>query len=171
MRRFGLADGRPVSTLRSVFEVLVERPPWYLAGAAIGMTIVATLALLNRRLGVAGGYAEIVERVRVGSFSFGWQAWFVFGIVGGGVLFSVLSGQWLGTAAYGWLSDHGDFATAAILLGAGTFIGFGAKTARGCTSGHGMSGSAFASPASIVAAMTFTGTAIATAFAAKLVLG
>jgi hypothetical protein len=153
-----------------VLEILVERPPWYAAGAAIGITIVATLALLNRRLGVSGGYAEIVDRVRMGSFSFGWQAWFVFGIVGGGLLFSVLSGRWLGGDAYGWLSEQGDVMTGAILVGAGVFIGYGAKTAGGCTSGHGMSGSAFGSPASLVAAMTFTGTAIGTAFMATWVL-
>jgi uncharacterized membrane protein YedE/YeeE len=52
------------------------------------------------------------------------------------------------------------FGDGLILLFAGAIMGFGARTAGGCTSGHGMSGMAIGSPASIVAAMTFFGTAV-----------
>ena len=46
---------------------------------------------------------------------------------------------------------------------AGGLIGFGARLGGGCTSGHGMCGVATGSPASIVATMTFMGTAIVAA--------
>jgi uncharacterized protein len=53
---------------------------------------------------------------------------------------------------------------APILAGAGVLIGYGAKTAGGCTSGNGLSGNAQLSPASLVATATFFGTAIAVSF-------
>jgi uncharacterized membrane protein YedE/YeeE len=51
----------------------------------------------------------------------------------------------------------------ATLIGAGALIGSGARTAGGCTSGHGMCGMSFGSPASVAATMTFMMTAVATA--------
>jgi uncharacterized protein len=49
-----------------------------------------------------------------------------------------------------------------VLFGTGLLIGVGARTARGCTSGHGLTGSALASPASLVSMMTIMATAVAT---------
>jgi uncharacterized protein len=87
----------------------------------------------------------------------------LLGLVGGSVFFAVLRGG-PSFAGYGWLTDvfHGASAVwiAPILLAAGLLIGFGAKRARGCTSGNGLSGNAIASPASLAATATFFGTAI-----------
>jgi hypothetical protein len=47
-----------------------------------------------------------------------------------------------------------------LLFIAGAVMGFGARTAGGCTSGHGLSGMSLGSPASIVSTMTFFGTAV-----------
>jgi len=47
----------------------------------------------------------------------------------------------------------------ALLLG-GVMVGFGTQMAGGCTSGHGLSGCARLIPASLVATMTFMGSAI-----------
>jgi len=41
------------------------------------------------------------------------------------------------------------------ILVCGVLIGLGTKIAGGCTSGNGLSGDAMASPASLVATMTF----------------
>ncbi|HZQ61280.1 MAG TPA: YeeE/YedE thiosulfate transporter family protein, partial [Casimicrobiaceae bacterium] len=49
---------------------------------------------------------------------------------------------------------------AMLLGGAGMLMGFGARTAAGCTSGHGITGTALGSPSSYVATMTFMGTAV-----------
>jgi uncharacterized membrane protein YedE/YeeE len=49
-------------------------------------------------------------------------------------------------------------------------IGVGARTAGGCTSGHGLTGSALASPASIVSMMTIMATAIGTTFVLEAVI-
>jgi len=51
----------------------------------------------------------------------------------------------------------------ALLLG-GVMVGFGTQMAGGCTSGHGLSGCARLIPASIVATMTFMGSAILLSF-------
>lgn len=152
-------------------ELLASRPAWYLAGPLIGLIVVGLLAAINQRLGVLGGYAAIVERA--GGRSLGWRGCFLLGIVGGGLLFSLLAGGWRSSAEYGWLSQavEDDAALGALLLGAGLLIGAGARAAGGCTSGNGLSGCSFGSPASFVSTATFMAAAVATAFAGRLLLG
>ncbi len=55
----------------------------------------------------------------------------------------------------------------AILVGAGALIGFGAKTAGGCTSGNGICGTSLGSAASFVATGTFLAVAIGASFAIR----
>jgi hypothetical protein len=155
-------------------DVLLDRPPWFLAGPLLGLIVVAVFATLNERLGVLGGYSELVERATGAQRMLGWKAWFLVGIVAGGIVFSLAAGSWLAGDGYGWLeSALGDepLATGAVLAGAGVLIGVGAKTAGGCTSGNGLSGCSFGSPASFVATGTFMATAVVTAFALRWVLG
>jgi uncharacterized membrane protein YedE/YeeE len=147
--------------------------PWYLAGPALGLCVVGCRALFNGRLGVTGGYSEIIGRLRAGRASFDWRGWFVIGVLLGGTLFALLAGG-ADFAGYGWLTAnlHGTarVAIAPILLGAGVLIGYGAKLAGGCTSGNGLSGTALFSPASLAATATFFGTAIVVSFAIQAVL-
>jgi uncharacterized membrane protein YedE/YeeE len=147
-------------------EVLLDRPQFIIGGIALGLVVVALLATVNQRLGVAGGFAEVVDGVAQRTFAFGWKSAFLLGIVGGGAAFALLAGADTLGDGYGWLtrSFGNDVAVGAILVLGGGLIGYGARVAGGCTSGHGISGSAFASPASIVSTMTFMTTAIATAF-------
>lgn len=122
----------------SVDAILADQPPWWLGGPAIGLVVVGLFAATDQRLGFLGGYSEIVERVAARSLRFGWKAWFVFGVVGGALVFHVLSGGAGSFEGYGWLTRRFDDATAAaVLFGAGALIGYGAKTAGGCTSGNG----------------------------------
>lgn len=53
-----------------------------------------------------------------------------------------------------------------MLFFGGIMVGFGTQMAGGCTSGHGLSGFSRLAPASIIATMTFFGTAIAFSMAA-----
>ena len=140
---------------------------WYVAGPVLGLCVVACRALFNGRLGVTGGFSELVTQLGRGSLRFDWRGWFALGIVGGGLLFAVAHG---GTDidGYGWLTrtfdgTGGALLVGAILLLAGVAIGFGAKTAGGCTSGNGLTGSSLLSPAALVATATFFGTAIVVA--------
>ena len=49
-------------------------------------------------------------------------------------------------------------------------VGFGAKKAGGCTSGNGLSGSSFGSPACLAATATFMGTAVLATMAMDAIL-
>ncbi len=52
-----------------------------------------------------------------------------------------------------------------------TLLGYGAAVAGGCTSGHGMCGTAQRSPASFAVTATFMSTAILTTLALRIVTG
>ncbi|MEA2271621.1 MAG: uncharacterized protein QOI98_329 [Solirubrobacteraceae bacterium] len=153
--------------------MLHDQLAWYVAGPILGFCVVAVRALFNARLGVTGGFSEIVSKVSRGSSSFDWRGWFAIGVLLGGTIFAVL---WGGPVfhGYGWLTDTfhgtGQIAIGVILLVSGVLIGFGAKTAGGCTSGNGLSGTSMLSPASLVATATFFATAIAVSFIIKAVI-
>jgi uncharacterized membrane protein YedE/YeeE len=137
-------------------SVLVDRPAWFVVGPLIGLVLVGLLVTLNVRMGVVGGWSDLVAR------RLGWKAWFVIGIVGGGVLFRVLAGAGTtsdGKGTAGVLFGDG-LGVALVLVVAGVLIGYGAKRAGGCTSGNGLSGASFGSKGSMVAMATFMATAI-----------
>lgn len=145
---------------------------WYIAGPLLGLCVVAARVLFNGRLGVTGGFSEIVGRLRARQTTFDWRGWFLIGVLLGGALFGVLAGG-PDFHGYGWLtaSLHGSarILIAPILLVGGILIGFGAKVAGGCTSGNGLSGTSMLSPACVAATATFFATAIAVSFITRAV--
>ncbi len=141
---------------------------WWIGGPLLGLCVVAMRWLMNARLGVVGGWADVVDAVAARRPSLGPFGWMLVGIVAGAAGFAIVAG---GPAfhGYGWLTDAfggagGTIASVAILFAAGLLIGIGAKIAGGCTAGNGLSGTAMASPASLVATMTFFATAIVVTF-------
>jgi uncharacterized membrane protein YedE/YeeE len=142
-------------------DFLLDRPPWFVVGPLIGVCLVGLLALVNRRLGVLGGFSAVVERATGRTDALGWRGAFLLGVIGGGLLFSLLAGSFGSGGGYGWLSRSVDGALVGpILVVAGVLIGYGAKTAGGCTSGNGLSGTSLGSPASFVAFASFMATAV-----------
>jgi uncharacterized protein len=146
---------------------------WYIGGPVLGLCVVACRALFNGRLGVTGGYSEIVGRLRARRATFDWRGWFVVGVLLGGTIFALAAGG-PDFHGYGWLTEH-LHGSARVLIGpmllvAGVLIGYGAKLAGGCTSGNGLSGTAMLSPAGLAATATFFGTAIAVSFVIKAVV-
>jgi uncharacterized membrane protein YedE/YeeE len=139
----------------------------------MGLCVVAVRALFNARLGVTGGFSEVVGRVRQGALGFDWRGWFLVGVILGGTAFALVAGG-PDFRGYGWLTDtfHGSaqILIGPILLAAGVLIGFGAKLAGGCTSGNGLSGTAILSPAALAATATFFGTAIVVTFLIEAVI-
>jgi uncharacterized membrane protein YedE/YeeE len=137
--------------------------PWYLAGPILGLCVVAGRLLVNGRLGVTGGYSEIVSRVLHRSVRFDWRGWFLIGIALGAAGFALVAGG-PDFHGYGWLTaslrGSDQVLIAPILVIAGVLIGYGAKLAGGCTSGNGLSGTAMLSPAALSATATFFATAI-----------
>ena len=147
--------------------------PWFVAGPALGLCVVVARALFNARLGVTGGFSEIVGRLARGSVRFDWRGWFAIGIVVGGLAYALVAGG-PSFHGYGWMTDtfHGGWrwVIPVLLVGAGVLIGYGAKVSGGCTSGNGLSGNALVSPASLAATATFFGTAIAVSFLIEAVI-
>ena len=142
--------------------MLLDRCPWYIAGAVLGLVIIGLRATVNRPLGALGGFIDITEHVTRPS-RLGFSAFLLAGIVIGGALFALTTGSSSPSLSYGGLLPADPFLQLGILFVAGFAMGVGARTAGGCTSGHGLTGMSLGSPASIVAAMTFFGTAVALA--------
>jgi uncharacterized membrane protein YedE/YeeE len=140
---------------------------WYIGGPILGLCVVACRALFNGRLGVTGGFSELIDKLRHGSVSFDWRGWFAIGILAGGTLYAVAHGG-AGFDGYGWLTDSLPAGVvAAVLLVAGVAIGYGAKIAGGCTSGNGLAGVSLLSPAAFAATATFFATGIGVSFLTK----
>lgn len=152
--------------------MLHHQLPWYIAGPALGLCVVACRLLLNGRLGVTGGYSEIIGKLRARSVSFDWRGWFLIGVIAGGAAFALVTGG-PDFHGYGWLTAalHGSAQMwiAPILLASGVLIGVGAKLAGGCTSGNGLSGSAMLSRASLAATATFFSIAIIVSFITRAI--
>src|SRR3954470_3999251 len=152
----GQIDPYPVGALEAQ-NVVHDQLAWYVAGPVLGLCVVAVRVLFNARLGVTGGFSELVGRLAGGSARFDWRGWFAIGVALGGTLFALLAGG-PDFHGYGWLTDTFSGSTrlwiAPILLIAGLMIGYGAKLAGGCTSGNGLSGVSALSPASVVATAT-----------------
>lgn len=153
-------------------ELLPERIPWYVAGPLVGLLLVALYATISRPIGVSGSYHSVTAVARGLPNVEMWRVWFFVGLIGGSLLFAFLRGGptfHLGYGTLGQLLPLG--ALIPVLFVGGILIGFGARWAGGCTSGHGISGTAILSPGSIAATMTFMATAIAITFAVNLLTG
>ena len=142
-----------------------EQLPWWIGGPVMGLCVVAIRGLLNARLGVTGAFSEVIARVGRRSLNFDWRGWFLVGLVAGGLAFALVRGG-PDFDGYGWLTRTFESSVwiAVILLLSGLLIGFGAKTAGGCTSGNGLTGTSMLSRAALAATATFFGTAIVVSF-------
>ncbi len=120
-------------------------------GAAIGAAV-ALLMLVNGRVaGISGIYRQLLTG-RFGQL--GWRLAFVLGLC--------LPGLWL-------LLHQRALPVAGgmpLLLISGLLVGAGTQLAAGCTSGHGVCGMANLSQRSLVATLTFMGTAMLVRFVA-----
>src|SRR5688572_6069058 len=115
-----------------VFTALfVDRWPWWAGGTAIGAIVIALLWYDNKLLGVSTGCAELCQLSHEPKLRKSWRLPFLMGIALGGLVAAARAG---GHITFG----HGQFDTlvsarlpikAAVLLGAGVLIGFGARAA------------------------------------------
>lgn len=148
---------------------LADRPAWYVLGPLIGLVVLGLLLAINERFGVLGGYSNVVERVTRRSPVFGWKGWLLLGVLAGSLVFRLVAGAGAIPEGYGWLTRTfsgglGNVAVGALLIVGGALIGFGAKTAGGCTSGNGLGGCSSGSTSSFAATATFMGVAIGVTF-------
>jgi len=123
-------------------------------GVLIGISA-GLLMLGNGRIaGISGLFAGMTGQVPPT-----WKEDFLFllGLPVGGALFALWQGE-----PHLLLPD-----SPWVLASAGFLVGFGARMANGCTSGHTVCGLARLSPRSLIATAVFMATAIATVTAGK----
>ncbi|WP_347260041.1 YeeE/YedE family protein [Rudaea sp.] len=122
-------------------------------GALIGLAAVLLMATLGRIAGISGIAGGLVSGSARGDRA--WRAAFVLGLVLAPLCLLALRGSdGIGTTDAGWLR----LAVAGLLVGVGTRIG------GGCTSGHGVCGTARLSSRSLIATVIFIAFGIATVF-------
>lgn len=148
-----------------MYHVIFEQPwPWWAAGIGIGLVVVALAALANRPLSVTTGFGNLCaltsrqpyfQRAEFGA-SGRWRLELLAGIVIGAALSALLAGGFGDGEAMGSLALVVPTSTQLVLLGfGGIAVGFGARFAGGCTSGHSIVGTALLAPSSMLATMMF----------------
>lgn len=149
--------------------------PGWLGGFGIGLYLLAQHWASNRPLGCSLSYGSLCALgSRASYFTSGefecrdnWRLWFILGIPFGGFLALLTSGgTWQPTLSMGAMYDaalpQALWAKASLLLGGGMFMGYGARLAGGCTSGHAVAGVALLNPPSLLAAALFFASGLAT---------
>jgi uncharacterized membrane protein YedE/YeeE len=160
-------------------NLLPAQLPWFVAGPGIGLLLVVMYAVGNTHLGISSSYLRTAQAVVLRRVpQDGWKVRYFIGLAAGALLASLLSGGPAPSynSLYGALG--GILPAAALVIGVplflfigGVLMGYGARWAGGCTSGHGISGSAALSPASLVSTVTFMGVAIALMLVFNLLTG
>ncbi len=147
-----------------MFDVLPIPVPWYVVGPLMGLTVAGLYAVTNKHLGVSGAYVQVVDFAR-GRPIETWRLWFLGGSFLGAAVAALLGGSPQTGWGYGALGEYLSLpALVATLFVGGVLIGFGARWAGACTSGHGLTGCATRSRGSFVAVVTFMVTAVAVTF-------
>lgn len=153
--------------------LFLDRWSPYAAGAGIGILCCLTFLLSDKAIGVTTAFARtsgMVERLFRGQKALerpyfrkfppqvDWEWMLLLGIVAGGFLSAKLSG----TFHLRWLPGMWETAFGSSLglrmftaLCGGVLMGFGARWAGGCTSGHGISGTLQLAVSSWIATVCF----------------
>lgn len=151
------------------------QPVWspYICGAGIGILAGLTLLISRKALSCSTSFAKsagMIEKLMRGEravqreffrkhgFGIDWQWMLVFGIFLGSLLSSVLSGSFaIQFVSCWWTQNVGSsvFLRLVAVFTGGILMGFGARLADGCTSGHGISGMIQLSISSLVAVICF----------------
>lgn len=146
-------------------SVATEFTPWasLFGGGLIGLAAVLVMLFFGRVAGISGITLQAMRPLVANDMSdWGWRATFVLGLFAAPVLVGVVAGAPVAQTVSGNLPVMGI---------AGLLVGFGTALGSGCTSGHGVCGLARLSPRSLIAVLVFMGTAVATVFVLRHVLG
>lgn len=155
--------------------------PFWVSGLGIGLTVVGFAAASGRPLGVSRGFVNVCALAsKHPSFGDpegreGWRLWFLGGIPLGALLVSLLGDSFVWRTAVdatrgALLAPAASWQPVIFVLG-GIAIGFGARKAGGCTSGHAITGMALGGRASVEATMGFMIAGVAVTHLVHLYLG
>jgi len=164
-------------------EILSElRWSPYVTGIGIGVLSWLSFFISGKPLATSTSFAQtsgMFERLFRGSIvnekpyykkiklTIGWQWMLVIGIIAGSFLSAVLSGDFSWTWVPSlWASAFGDTPVLRLIVSVagGICLGFGARFAGGCTSGHGISGTLQLAVSSWISAVFFFVGGIITAY-------
>jgi len=159
----------------------MERWSPYAVGVGIGILSWLAFLLSDKPIGCSTAFTRtsgMIEKIFRGKRvhekpyyqqfapTIDWEWMVVIGIIAGAFLSSILSGQfsleWLPSLWQAEAGSHIPTRWAVALLG-GIIMGFGARCAGGCTSGHGISGTLQLAVSSWLAAVCFFAGGILTA--------
>ncbi|WP_286300608.1 YeeE/YedE family protein [Vibrio apostichopi] len=143
--------------------------PWdaFFGGMLLGVSAIVLMLGIGRVAGISGIVSRLLpigtsnkERndADTANTETHWRIAFVVGMVASG---------WL-LIPTGYQLPQLEEMNLTLVIIAGLLVGFGTKTANGCTSGHGIVGMARLSKRSIVATCVFMGVAIVTVFIKNL---
>lgn len=138
-------------------SLFVERWPWWVGGSAIAAIALTFVYFQNQALGVSTGCAELCDPKSLKKTGATWRTYFLGGILLGGLLAGRLGGidPSLALGHFDTLLSSSLWVKIPLLLTAGTLIGFGARQAGGCTSGHAIVGVALGAKSSLIATAMF----------------
>jgi len=143
-------------------EVLPDRLAWYIAGPALGLLVVGLFLVANQPLGASGAYVNTIKVVRKEKDAVTWRVWYLGGIVLGSLLAAILGSGFDLRSGYEAMRVVWPLGVCIVVIAVGgAVMGYGARMAGGCTSGHGICGTAQRSLASFAMTGTFMVTAIA----------
>jgi uncharacterized protein len=134
--------------------------PWWLGALALGSVAALVPLLLRRGFGVSGLVRTALLGTRADALPRLPAALFLVGITGGAAISALAFGAPRGLDPT-WTGFFGDGPLAlTALVGGGALVGAGTRVAGGCTSGHGLSGTARLQPGSLAATASFFGTGV-----------
>ncbi len=154
----------------------------YLAGGLIGLLAIMTMTLSKKIVGASSAYADLAGLIgrlisarhikKSGYYqqhppTLSWTLLFVLGAVGGSFLSAWSGGELTGYYLQDlWVARFGNdsfWLRTVVGFCGGTAMGFGARLAGGCTSGHGISGTLQLAVASWISVLCFFAGGIVTA--------
>lgn len=174
-----------------VMDGFLALPLWspYIAGAGIGILAWISFLVSDRPMGCSTSYVKTAGMLLSGVYpshvekseyyrkytpEIDWSWLIVIGVIIGAFISSSLSGtfalSWVPPLFAATFSDSAIIRWGIALVG-GILLGFGARWAGGCTSGHGISGSMQLSLTSMITTVFFFVGGIATAMVTFALFG
>jgi uncharacterized membrane protein YedE/YeeE len=164
-----------------MMETITQPWPWYTAGIIIGLIVPALLILGNKHFGISANLRHacaVCLPSNIPFFKYEWNFFFVGGILVGGIISTLYLGSGDAVivhpdlakelASYGITNFSGmvpeqlfsfeslfTLRGLVMMIGGGFLVGFGARYAGGCTSGHAIMGLSDLQWPSLVATICF----------------
>jgi uncharacterized membrane protein YedE/YeeE len=135
-----------------------ERWPFWVGGLAVGSFVLLLLFATRNLLGVSTGFADACAAPFDPAMRRSWRIPLLLGIIAGGFVAAITTGAFSPTWSMGMFDARVTDAfvpKALVFLCGGVLLGFGARLANGCTSGHGIVGTALLAKSSWIAAAMF----------------